>query len=305
MKAFVVIATKGRPKETYTLLDSLSNQSFDIENIIVVGSEDADVLGLASHPLSLSNKVSIKTTDAGLTIQRNAGLDFILHRYQHSLNPHDWFVVFFDDDFRPATNWVYACAEAFKANNRLLGLGGQVLADGISGVGLTETQAQAYISKELLPEPHEWSGNIGHSVPDLYGCNMAYRGSIANKARFDENLPFYGWLEDVDYSVNASKSGELTYLPAAKGVHLGVSGGRTSGIRFGYSQIANPLYLIRKQTMPKKKALLLMMRNIASNIFHTVTFKHSKDYPGRLYGNCLAFLDAVRRKCHPAKIKKL
>lgn len=305
MKAFVVIATKGRPIETYELLNSLARQSYALEHIIVVGSSDADIAGLEQHPLVDAQQATVKTSDAGLTIQRNAGLDFIMHKHQYSLKPADWFVVFFDDDFRLQARWIEECAKAFESNNRLMGLGGQVLADGITGAGFTEDQASNFLTGVSAPEAHIWSGNTLRNVPDLYGCNMAYSGRFAFKERFDENLPFYGWLEDVDYSVRASKKGELIYLPNAIGVHMGVQGGRTSGVKFGYSQIANPLYLLKKQSMPGKKAFVQMSRNIASNLFNTVRFNTAKDYKGRLYGNLLAACDLLKRQCHPTKVKAL
>jgi GT2 family glycosyltransferase len=305
MKAFVVVATKGRPQETYQLLNSLSRQTHEIEHIIVAGSNESDIAGLEKHPLVIAQNATVKTTDAGLTIQRNAGLDFIMHRHQHTLKPAGWFVVFFDDDFRLTENWIEACASGFESNERIMGIGGQVLADGITGSGFSELESEQFINGEIVPQKHIWSGEVVRNVPDLYGCNMAYRGSFAIKERFDENLPFYGWLEDVDYSVRASKKGELIYLPTAIGVHMGVPGGRTSGVRFGYSQLANPVYLLKKNTMPAKKAWLQISRNVVSNVFHTLTFNDSKDFKGRLYGNFLALFDLCKRKCHPSNVKSI
>lgn len=305
MKAFIVIATKGRAKETYALISSIAKQSYSIAHIVVVGSEAADVHGLADHPLSTANQMTLTTCEAGLTIQRNVGLDVLKNHHTADIAPNDWFVIMLDDDFRMDRDWAANCATAFKTNPSMIGAGGRVLADGIHGIGISEAMATQYLTHQLPPENHSWSGDEKHEVPDLYGCNMAYRGTFAIEERFDENLPFYGWLEDVDYSVRAAKRDKLMYLPNARGVHLGVTGGRTSGVRFGYSQIANPIYLIKKNTMPRRKALTLMGRNIISNIARTLMCNTKKDYRGRLYGNCLAFIDTVKNKCHPLNIKSL
>ncbi len=306
MKAYIIVATKGRAKETYELLNSLQKQTHPIEQIIVVGSEILDTDGLDSHPLALSNAVTVHHSNPGLTTQRNAGLDLLRFKYTAGLPQDSWFVVFLDDDFRPAPDWVAECANGFQTYAKAVGIGGCVLADGITTKkGLTEAEASSYLNGYLTPNDHFWSGKHTRTVSDLYGCNMAYRGTFALNERFDENLPFYGWQEDVDYSMRASQIGELIYLPRARGVHLGVTGGRTSGLRFGYSQIANPTYLLKKNSIKLRKAILLMTKNILSNVFRTITFNTSKDYRGRLYGNYLAFCDFLRGQCHPLNVKKL
>jgi len=303
MKAFIVIATKGRPKETYELFNSLAAQTYQIEHIVVMGSHHEDVAKLDTHPICQEKKVTIDLTVAGLTTQRNAGLDYIKQQYQHTFDTKEWVVIFFDDDFRLAPNWLEECMTAFESNPNLIGAGGCVLADGIKTMqGYQEHDAMSFLDGKTRPKRHVWSGSATRLVKDLYGCNMAYRGTFALNERFDENLPYYGWLEDVDYSVRASKKGELRYLPNAKGVHLGVQGGRTSGVRFGYSQIANTLYLYQKETVALRKIVFLVARNVLSNIVRTITFRTKKDYRGRLYGNALAMIDLLKSKCHPMNV---
>ncbi len=304
MKAFVIIATKGRPGVSYECLNTLKRQTHPIEHIYVVGSELNDTNGLENHALLTAGKVSIKYARGGLTTQRNAGLDALRFEFTATMDPEDWFVVFLDDDFRIAPDWLEHCANGFQTHPNVVGAGGCVLADGITKNGISESEAHAYLNGYLPAKDNYWAGVHSRSVPDLYGCNMAYRGTFALNQRFDEKLPAYGWQEDVDYSVRAAGFGELRYLPKAKGVHLGVTGGRVSGLSFGYSQIANPVYLIKKATIRKRKALLLMSRNIISNCIKTLTLNTQKDYRGRLYGNYLAFCDTFKQSCDPENIKQ-
>lgn len=304
MKAFVIVATKGRAKETYTLLDYLAKQTYPIEKIIVVGSEPIDVVGLESHPLTQSGNVLIElSTKAGSTIQRNVGLNK-LTPFGASLNAEEWFVAFFDDDFRPAVNWLESSSYVFSQQSDWVGLGGWVLADGINGLYISEENALNYLNGVIPPAQHAWFGEQ-LEVEGLYGCNMAYRGNVASTLRFDENLPLYGWQEDVDYGGMAIKFGKLFYTNQCVGVHLGVKGGRTSGIRFGYSQIANPIYLAKKGTMNKSYAKTILLNNVVSNIFHTITFDQTKDYKGRLYGNFLAVCHLLTAQLHPTKILEI
>lgn len=300
MKAFVVVATKGRPKETHTLLDYLAAQTFLIEKIVIVGSEAADVNGLATHPLAARQKITIKTSEAGSCIQRNVGLDEV-SELTKNLDARDWFVVFFDDDFRPAKDWTENCANFFINNIQAAGLGGWVLADGAVTGCLGETDAVQYLTQAHNQAVPNWL-KTPRAADSLYGCNMAYRGSVASTVRFDENLPLYAWQEDIDFGARAKTFGKLYYIKDCVGVHLGASSGRTSGVRFGYSQIANPIYLVKKGTMTKPFANKLMRRNMAANIFNTLILKRDKDYFGRLRGNVKAGWHLLIGKCHPTNI---
>lgn len=303
MKAFVVVATKGRPRETARLLDFLAEQSQPPERVLVVGSEASDVEGLASHRQVLSGQVIVLVSDrAGTTIQRNIGLEYLTRQTTH--NPDEaWFVVFFDDDFRPAPDWLELCAARFIASPEVAGVCGHVLADGIRCTGYDELTAQEYLLGERPPEAH-WAHNTGVTeLPDgLYGCNMAYRDVVARTQRFDEHLPLYGWQEDIDFAGGVRNFGKLVCDAACRGVHMGIQGGRTSGLRFGYSQIANPVYLVRKGSMRAGFGTRLMCRNLASNLFNALRLNRRKDYAGRLRGNLHALFDAGIGRLDPARI---
>lgn len=302
-QAFVIVATKGRPVETAHLLDAIATQSRSPLRTLVVGADAGDVAGLADHPLVLSGQAELIVTGrAGLTLQRNAGLDQLANLVQE-LKPEDWFVVFFDDDFRPAHTWLAACAERFTNSPEVVGLCGNLLADGIHSSGYDEATAQAYLLGKRPPETHWAHGKqLTELVDGLYGCNMAYRGRIALDQRFDESLPLYGWQEDIDFAGRARRYGKLVCDPACRGVHMGVQGARTSGLRFGYSQIANPVYLIRKGSMRASFGARLAARNLASNLFNSLRLNRRKDYSGRLRGNFQALVDAGLGRLHPERV---
>jgi hypothetical protein len=120
--------------------------------------------------------------------------------------------------------------------------------------------------------------------------------------RFDENLPLYGWQEDFDFSYQVGRSGRLVRDASLRGVHMGVKVGRSSGKRLGYSQIANPLYLLNKRTMPSKRALRLIRDNVAANIARSIRPEHHVDRRGRLLGNLLAIRDLVSSRLDPRRI---
>ncbi len=188
--AFVIVDTKGRPVETAHLLSYIAAQSQLPLRTVVVGADAADVAGLASHPLAHSGQAEILLTGkAGLTLQRNAGLDRVATLIREC-GAADSFVVFFDDDFRPASNWLACCAERFARSPDVVGLCGNVLADGIRCTGYDEQTARDYLLGKRAAEAHWPHGaQLTELADGLYGCNMAYRGAIALEQRFDESLP--------------------------------------------------------------------------------------------------------------------
>lgn len=302
MKACVVIATKGRAKETGVLLDYLANQSVVPHFVVVAGSEPSDIAGLDTHPLITQQKGQLILSKAGLCTQRNAGVTALLAQPRLQ-DAQDWFVAFFDDDFRPAADWLAQALQYFQQEPTVVGLTGHVLADGVNlEFGIPESSANGYLTQQKAPRPH-WS-NVSSPQPlfGLYGCNMAYKAVVMQQQQFDENLPLYAWQEDYDFAHRALQYGELRLLPSCKGVHLGTSAGRTSGVRFGYSQIANPIYLVKKGSMPWRVAAKMMSKNLASNIVKSLTGVRIKDFPGRLKGNLRAISHLFTGKLNPLRV---
>jgi GT2 family glycosyltransferase len=138
-----------------------------------------------------------------------------------------------------------------------------------------------------------------------YGCNMSIRMSAIGELRFDERLPLYGWQEDVDFTSQLRARGRVVRVNALRGVHLGVKAGRINGMRFGYSQVANPLYLIRKGTLPTGFAMRLMIRNLAANLARSLWPESHIDRRGRLRGNLLAISHLMIGRLEPEYILRM
>jgi hypothetical protein len=134
---------------------------------------------------------------------------------------------------------------------------------------------------------------------------MAFRDRVVEICEFDESLPLYSWQEDRDYTSQAARLGKTLYHPACRGVHLGMRSGRVSGLRFGYSQIANPVYLMGKGTMEARTAFRFMIKHLSSNTVRAFRRGMDVDYPGRLKGNLYALWDLLNGQCHPMKIEQM
>jgi hypothetical protein len=306
MKKYVIVATKGRPVETAILLDYMADQEVRPDCVYLVGATPDDLPDVTGHPLHDHARIVLLVSKvAGSTFQRNDGIEALLQDLEAEQSSERWFASFFDDDFRPHRAWLRQCEALFTEHPEAIGMTGQILADGVKLGGIGEGDALRYLSGEVAPMDHWASGNERTEIGCAYGCNMAFVDRVVRNCRFDTALPLYGWQEDYDFTACAKAFGTVLYEPGCLGVHLGVTRGRTSGVRFGYSQVANPLYLVRKQTMNKRRACRFISRHLISNIYHSFRLNACFDYRGRLKGNCLAILDIVRGTIHPERILEL
>jgi len=218
------------------------------------------------------------------------------------LNPGD-IALILDDDFLLAPDYLTKTLEVFRADPHVVLATGTVLADGIRGPGFNHAEG-----RKLLEDLNtaDLPDNLKPAYSG-YGCNIAFRMSVvaAYELWFDEDLPLYSWLEDVDFSRRIARYGKLVKSGAMRGVHLGTKTGRTPGVRLGYSQVANPIYLNRKGSMPLWHVAEMVGRNTLSNLLHSVHPPEYADFRGRLKGNWLAFVDLLRGRITPGRILEL
>jgi glycosyltransferase involved in cell wall biosynthesis len=293
MKLTVIIATYGRKALLDRALTFLEGQS-RLPDAVIVSAPDETHVQRRETP---AYPLSFVFGGRGLCAQRNKGLEA-------ALGDAD-VITFFDDDFLPAADYLALVEAAFRDNPDWAVLRGEAVVDGAKGAGLSFEEGLAALRKAetaraIAPVAPQVSDQVGG-----YGCNMSIRAAFIGAARFDESLPLYGWQEDIDFSGQLRERGRVVGLNTLYGVHLGAKGGRVSGVRLGYSQLVNPVYLVRKGTVPAGFAFRLMWRNIAANTIKSFWPEPYIDRRGRLKGNILAALHLARGKVDPGFILKL
>ena len=291
LRIAVGIATAGRRDVVRQTISLLRDQTRP-PDLLIACPLSSDKISDGDFP-DFPFPIIVTSGPVGLCAQRNAIL---------AKSADCDVIVFFDDDFLAEPHYLEQLDMIFQADAEVVAVTGTLLADDVTGPGLTVERGlnilQSYVS--------EGSGVL-EPVHGLYGCNMAFRlKSIRdNKLKFDENLPLYGWQEDIDFSLQVVPFGRLVKSDLLMGVHLGVKAGRTSGVRLGYSQIANPVYLSKKGTMSWQHARKLISRNIAANLARSFYPEPWIDRHGRLKGNLLALMDLLRGRASPARILQL
>jgi GT2 family glycosyltransferase len=288
----VGIATSGRKKILSHTLDLIAQQTRLPDILVVCPTEldDIEDATIESFPFT----TAVRLGKRGLTCQRNVILSAAINSD---------IIVFFDDDFFPHPDYLAEIEKTFISNADVVAATGRPMQDGANGPGLTAEEASAMIFADV----RKAANPVVSPTYGTYGCNMAFRMRPIREhgLSFDENLPLYGWQEDIDFSRQLSPFGRIIESDALCGVHLGAKGGRTSGVRFGYSQIANPIYLIRKQTISIAFGWSLMWRNVLANLAKGFSPEPWVDRRGRLKGNYLALIDLALGRISPQRILHL
>lgn len=290
MKLVVIIPTLGRADQVARLVAHLERQDRVPDEVIISAPDETHVGTCRAVRFPVSTVLGAR----GLSAQRNNAL-------RHAQGRFD-IITFFDDDFVPADDYLALAADGFDMNERWVVLMGSVIRDGAKGVGLTWQYALDALAacKANSPGSLEVVDHVG-----AYGCNMSIRASAIGELRFDERLVLYGWQEDIDFTSQLRRRGRVVALSTMHGVHLGLKSGRVSGRRFGYSQVSNPVYLVRKGTVPASFALPLMARNIAANVARSFWPEPHVDRRGRLRGNLLAIGHLLSGRVEPEYILKI
>lgn len=292
----VVIVSMRRPVELGRWIDHIARQSVKPLEMIwaVTGDDDLPPEHRSDTP---QPGLKIARCPVGLTKQRNCGLASI------TTNPS--VIVFFDDDYVPTSTCLEDILQSFEAMPDVIGLTGMMLADGINSGGISYENAVALVqAHERKARPAARAATLD-LWDGLYGCNMAYRAEAIAGESFDENLPLYGWQEDVDFAVRVARGRKIGRTDGFAGVHQGVNNGRGSGKRLGYSQVVNSIYLFRKGSMKWRKALLMTSKNMIANHVRSLKPELWVDRRGRAIGNWIGVRDVLMGRIDPTRILDL
>ena len=289
MRIAIGIATRGRAPILAGVLRDLDRQSRKPDRIVVCHVTADDVTGCTDIP-----GVEFITAPAGLPRQRN--------RILAAVQDCD-IVLFIDDDFLCNPDFLAVLEAAFQRYPDMVVATGTVIADGANAPGYSLEEGAAL----LAADPGAPDSQAVTPAFNGYGCNMAFRMTTvtAHGIQVDERLPLYAWYEDIDVTRRLGQYGRILRLAGARGVHLGSKSGRVPGLRLGYSQVVNPIYLARKGSFPWSHALPSAARHCLKNLLLAAFPEPWADRWGRFRGNMIGLWDVIRRKDAPERILEL
>ena len=286
MRLAIGIVTMGRGAILADTLRDIGNQTRRADRVLVCATVPGDVIDLPDW-------VELMFAPPGTSAQRN--------RLMEAAADCD-IMLFLDDDFVAEPEYLAVTEAAFLGDPTLVVSTGALLADGAKGPGITVPEARRLIAAapdvtDAYPQP-AYNG---------YGCNMAVRLAAVRGTGevFDEGMVFYAWYEDLDFTRRLGRHGAIRRLPGARGVHLGTKQGRGPGIRLGYAQVINPVYVARKGVYHWDRALRSIGRHIAMNLLRSFWPEPWIDRWGRLRGNLHGLADLLRGYVDPGRAGRL
>ncbi|MGV7224175.1 MAG: glycosyltransferase family 2 protein [Nitrospinales bacterium] len=206
----VVISTRNRGSSIVRTIQSVLLNDYPYSEIIVVDQSEDNRTKTALLPFIRDAQVRyIASETKGISVSRNIGI----------INAHSELVAITDDDCEVSQGWLREISAAFKVNNRI----GVVFGNVIPGVSDTAARCTtSYVRREpflAISIEHK------HHVEGISG-SMAIRKSVwQSLGGFDQTLGLGMPLksaEECDFTIRALLADYLIYeSPAARVTHNG------------------------------------------------------------------------------------
>ena len=245
----LIIPTKNRETDLHKAISSVLAQTRKPNELIIVDAgTDASlcqrISGLVSGELSL---VYVNSSP-GLPLQRNAGI-------RQSTGE---IIVFIDDDSVLEPEYLEEIAAAFGGDSeRVIG----AICSRITNLPASDRFSKAFTSvfmlgsagdgaikkSGFLSSPYE--SETPKLVEFLSGGVMSIRREVFYHARFDENLPGWAPMEDVDIARQILKLGyQILYLPKARQRHYPSPSERLNDYEVARMMTRNHYYMFTKHS---------------------------------------------------------
>ena len=248
----VVIPTRNRPNEVATLLASLREQTCRPDLLVIVDSTDTQLRQQVRTQVELGwpGAHYIEHWPPSAAAQRNRGLDTVLGDCD--------LVALLDDDITLLPDALEnARRDIAQSAPSFIGFGlNPVDADALRGHGALKRLRLAealglYSARGGAVSSSGWHTRLVHAVEPtevewLATIAAIWRAEAIRELRFDEYFEQYSYLEDLEFSLQASGRGRFIILPSATFLHTPALGGRKSQFWFGRIEIRNRSYIVKK-----------------------------------------------------------
>jgi hypothetical protein len=248
----IVIPTRNRIVELTSTLNFLESNKFFFKKIVIVDSSNSEIKNKIKKMVRKYNaNIKVVDSEASTCIQRNVGFKFI---------QNNKYIMFLDDDniffpdafykmknflknnkdfFGVAFNQVYKekknILNSFKKNFIINKLGIYNLNNG----GLADSGWQSRFINFKNNKIVQW----------LPTRAVIYKSKAVKNIRFDKKLGVYGYLEDLDFSLQLKKKGNLMVCSDAKYTHD--QSIIRPGFQFGKKELRNRYYIVKKHKLNK------------------------------------------------------
>jgi GT2 family glycosyltransferase len=249
----VVICTRNRRKALRRCVDSIVNQSYQPQEIVIVddasGRKTKQVISEIVNNCEIPTKLIVNGKRMGLAASRNRAIT----------SAKCDIVAFLDDDCSADKNWVKELLKSYKSE-LIVGVGGPVIELGRKVRPKEKLEEYMYISRSgnvvnntRLGSEEELEKFDAKPVNFFQGGNMSYRRhALIRLHGFDTNFKGNGYREETDLGIRSNEMGVQIFNPNAYTFHYSAKKGGNRDVvkfnmgRFLYWRIRNTCLLLLK-----------------------------------------------------------
>jgi glycosyltransferase involved in cell wall biosynthesis len=278
MRFSVVIPTLGRPGPLRETLESVLACEPPPDEVIVVDADPA--VSAAAAAESAGALVRVLPSPAGMTLQRNRGLD----------EASGDVVVFLDDDVEVDPGLFGGLAETY-GDASIVGVTGRIVEPDLGRAG----GAGSVFRRLVLGAREGTFTRAGYprylsrydrevDLEFMQGCFMTARRELAVAVRFDESLRGYALAEDEDFAYRLSRHGRIRFVPRLRVVHKKLGFASQDSRELGRLVIRNRSYLFRKNFPQSPLARAQFALLVVALVGHRVVNREWRGALGLLEG---------------------
>lgn len=285
----IIIPTKDRPNELIKTINFLATNIFFFKEVIIVDSSNLQIKKIIKEKIKSYNfNIKIIDSEPSTCIQRNIGFNFI---------KNEEYIMFLDDDNIFYSDAFYNMQKFLKNNEEFVGVAFNQIYDYKENFfekikkNVILNKLGIYSSEKGGLTKSGWQSKFINFDKDtivqwLPTRAVIYKSSAVKNIRFDDNLGVYGYLEDLDFSLELKKRGNLMVCSQAKYTHDQTVA--RPGFEFGKKEIKNRYYIVKKHNLSKS---LFFLTALARAI---LTFKDAitgdLNSLKRLFGNIIGII---------------
>lgn len=254
----LVVPTYERPDAITTLLDALLPLADTPADVVIIDGSRARTTEEALEAWMTANTprfdVSYVRSPAGLTLQRNVGVDASTGAV----------VFFLDDDCVPYAGYFKAIRDVFAHDTtNAVGAVAGAIVNNMGGtlswrwrlrfaLGLAQrADPGSYLDNGVsLPITHVPRFTGTRRVQALPGCAMAYRRAALDRCRFSLYFSGYSQAEDLEMSLRVGRDWTLLWCGDAHVSHNHAPQGRPNAARKGRMEVRNRYFIWKRHATP-------------------------------------------------------
>ena len=294
----LVIPTRNRPDYLKNTLDQIKKHKVEFLEILVIDSSDIVYEEQITEIIKIY-KTKHFHSQPSTSLQRNIGIE--------NISKESKFVMFLDDDITFDENMFVKMNKTIveTSNNK------NIIAYGFNQI--QKVKKFDFIEKikniflfDTLQLYHKTPGKVALSgwqtkilnikkdvfVDWIYTTACIYKSKEINNLRFDVNFGRYGYLEDLDFSLNFYNSSKKIIISAdAKYFHpLSIN---RSSFKFGVCEVRNRYKIVKKYKLSKIRFFIMTLIKTSIFLISIFFLKKRSFYRGlgNIYGiiNCYKY----------------